>query len=253
MMPTMAAMPLKMRMYKGDVGTQAESVFKKHVAALTEAGLTAKDAFFSRNILYPDPKNGGRMDFASFNKAYSAIYNNPDNPNRLARTVMSAPGYAMQGQLLAVETYAAYSGDTAKLFAPVAEGGKPAALKAFRADPKAIASSGVATSPAAALTWVSGLIAPERGEMKAEASAVFVLAKERLAAVGGDFSNVVQLRAYVAAGANAVTAVSDFEAVYATTFAGDHKPAVTILPVKALANNAKVEVEILAATVNPAP
>jgi len=65
----MAAMPIKMRMYKGDVFTQAEAIFKKHVAALTEAGLTAKDSFFSRNILYPDPKNGGILDFSAFNKA----------------------------------------------------------------------------------------------------------------------------------------------------------------------------------------
>ena len=247
MMPNMAAMPLKMRMYKGDVGAQAEAIFKKHTAALTEAGLTPRDAFFSRNILYPDPKNSGRMDFAAFNKAYNAVYNNPENPNRLARTVMSAPGYVSQGQLLAVETYAAYSGDTAKLFAPAEAGGKAAALKAFRADEKAIAATGVAVSPDAALTWVSGLIAAERGEMKAEATAVFALAQAQLAAVKGNFSNVVQLRAYVASGANGVAAASDFEAVYAATFAGPHKPALTILPVKALANGAKVEVEILAA------
>ena len=249
MMPNMAAMPLKMRMYKGDVGTQADAIFKKHVAALKEAGLSPGDAFFSRNILYPDPKNGGRMDFAAFNKSYHAVYNNPENPNRLARTVMSAPGYVAQGQLLAIETYAVYAGDTEKLFAPAAEGGKPAALKAFRADAKANAASGVAVSPAAALTWVSGLIAAERGDMKTEAAAVFAVAKERLAAAGGDFSNVVQLRAYVAAGANAVSAAGDFETVYAAAFAGAHKPALTILPVKALANDAKVEVEILAATV----
>lgn len=247
-MPNMAAMPLKMRMYKGDVGSQAEAIFKKQVAALTEAGLTPRDAFFSRNILYPDPKNGGRMDFAAFNKAYTAIYNNPENANRLARTVMSAPGYTSQGQLLAIETYAVYPGDTTKLFAASAEGAKPAPLKAFRSDAKALSSTGVAVSPAAALTFVSGLIAKERGDMKAEATAVFAVAKERLAAVGGDFANVVQLRAYVASGANGVAAASDFEAVYAATFAGDHKPALTILPVKALANDAKVEVEILAAT-----
>jgi len=37
-------------------------IFKKQVAALKEAGLTPADPFFSRNILYPDPKNGGRME-----------------------------------------------------------------------------------------------------------------------------------------------------------------------------------------------
>lgn len=249
MMPTMAAMPLKMRMYKGDVGAQAEAIFKKQVAALTEAGLTPRDAFFSRNILYPDPKGGGRLDFSAFNKAYHTVYDIPENPNRLARTVMSAPGYSAQGQLLTIETYAVYPGDTTQLFAPPAGGAKPAPLKTFQSDPKAIAASGVATSPAAALTWVSGLIAGERGDMKTEAGAVFKLAQERLAAVGGDFANVVQLRAYVAAGANAIAAAGDFETAYAAAFANGPKPALTILPVKALANNAKVEVELLAATI----
>lgn len=246
MSPAMAAMPLKMRMFKGDVESQAAMIFKKQVAALTEAGLTPRDAFFSRNILYPNPKSGGRLDFAGFNKAYNEVYNNPDNPNRLARTVMSAPGYANQGQLLAIETYAAYPGYNDDLFGPA--GAKPAPLKAF-GDPKAIASTGVATSPSAALTWVSGLIAGERGDMKTEAAAVFAVAKQRLADVGGNLANVVQLRAYVAAGANAVVSASDFEAAYTSAFADGPKPALTILPVKALANDAKVEVELLAATI----
>lgn len=242
MLPAMAAMPLKMRMFKGDVAAQAEVIFKKQVAALKEAGLTPADAFFSRNILYPDPKNGGRLDFAAFNQAYGLVYNNPGNPNRLARTVMSAPGYAAQGQLLAIETYAVYPGDVAGRFT---QGGAKAPLLAFRADAKANAASGVATSPDAALTWVSGLIAPVRGEMKPEAEAVFALAKTKLAAAGATFDHVVQLRAYVVDG---VAGAAAFEAVYAVAFAGAHKPALTILPVKALANGAKVEAEFLAAT-----
>jgi enamine deaminase RidA (YjgF/YER057c/UK114 family) len=84
--------------------------------------------------------------------------------------------------------------------------------------------------------------------MKQEATEVFELAKARLAAAGATLDNVAQLRAYVVAGANGVVAASEFEAVYNTTFNGDHKPALTILPVRALANDAKVEVEILAAT-----
>jgi enamine deaminase RidA (YjgF/YER057c/UK114 family) len=247
MIPGMAAMPLKMRMYKGDVGTQAEAIFKKQVAALTEAGLTPADAFFSRNILYPDPKNGGSLDFGAFNKAYSAIYNNPDNPNRLARTVMSAPGYVMQGQLLSIETYAAYPGDTSKLF--VGESGKAVATKAFRSDAKAIASSGVATSPAAALTFVSGIIAAERGDMKTEAKAVMELAKARLVAAGVGFDDVVQVRAYLANGSDVIGGVTGWEEVFGATFAGERRPALTSLPVKALANGAKLEVEFLAAKI----
>ncbi len=246
MMPNMATMPLRMRMYRGDVATQAEAIFKKQVAALQEAGLSPADAFFSRNILYPDPKNGGRMDFAGFNAAYHQIYNKADNPNRLARTVMSAPGYVQQGQLLTIETYAVFAGDVAARFTK--EDGSKVPLLAFRSDPKANAASGVATSPEAALTFVSGLIASERGPMKQEATEVFELAKARLAAADATLDNVVQLRAYVVAGANGVLAASEFEAVYNATFNGDHKPALTILPARALANDAKVEVELLAAT-----
>jgi len=246
MMPNMATMPLRMRMYRGDVATQAEVIFKKQVAALQEAGLTPGDAFFSRNILYPDPKNGGRMDFAGFNTAYHAIYNKPENPNRLARTVMSAPGYVQQGQLLTIETYAVYPGDASKRF--VKEDGTRLPLLAFRSDAKATAASGVATSPEAALTFVSGLIATERGTIKQEATEIFAQAKDKLAAAGATLDHVAQLRAYVVAGANGGIAATEFEGVYTATFTGDHRPALTILPVRALANGAKVEVELIAAT-----
>ena len=244
MMPKMAEMPVKMRMYKGDVATQADSIFKKHIAGLKEAGLTPADTVFLRTVLYPDPKSNGRLDFAGFNGVYSQIYNTPENPNRAARTIMSAPGYATQGQLMTMETYAVYPTPDASPFAKDAE----APLKAFRADPKMIASSGVATSPHAALTWLSGIVAPERGDMKAEAAAVFKIAQERLAAAKASWDHVVQLRAYLVTGTDMPGGVTAFEAAYADVFKGEHRPALTVLPVKALAAGAKVEVEILAAT-----
>ncbi len=245
MLPAMATMPLKNRLYKGDVATQAEAIFKKQIAALKEAGLTPADPFFSRNILYPDPKNGGRMDFAAFSKAYQAVYNNPENPNRLARTVMSAPGYVTQGQLLTIETYAVYPGDASKQF--LSADGKPVPLKAYRSDPKATVSSGVGTAPNARLTWLSGIVSAERGDLKAEADGAMKLAAERLRAAGATFENVAQLRAYVVVGAD-LGAIAGWDAAYAAAFPGEHKPAVTVLPVKALPNGAKLEVEILAAT-----
>lgn len=244
-MPTMAKMPPKMRMYKGDIAAQAEAVFKKNVAALKEAGLTPADPFFSRNILYPDPKNDGFLDFGAFNAAYTKVYNNPENPNRLARTVMSAPGYASQGQLLAIETYAVYPGDASKKFV---DGDKKVPLRAFRADKTALGASGVATSPSAALTFFSGMIAKERGEMKAESEAVLAQAKEKLTAIGASLDNIVQIRAYLANGADPSGGVQAFEAAYAAVFTGEHRPALTILPVKAAPGGAKLEMEMLVAT-----
>ena len=244
MLPNMATMPLKMRMYKGDVSAQADMIFKKQVAALKEAGLTTGDPFFSRNILYPDPKNGGRMDFNAFNKSYGEVYNNPDNPNRLARTVMSAPGYVTQGQLLTIETYAVYPGDASKRFIV---DGKNVPLVAYRADPKAAVASGVATAPDARLTFLSGIVAPERGNLKAEAAAVMKIAAERLAAAGATFDNVAQLRAYVVTGGD-LGSLAGWDEAYNAAFSGTHRPAVTVLPVKALAAGAKLEVELLAAT-----
>jgi enamine deaminase RidA (YjgF/YER057c/UK114 family) len=241
----MAKMPPKMRMYKGDVAAQADAVFKKNVAALKEAGLTPADAFFSRNILYPDPKNGGDLDFGAFNAAYTKVYNNPENPNRLARTVMSAPGYAAQGQLIAVETYAVYPGDAAKNFL---DGDKKVPLRAFRSDKTALGSSGVATSPEAALTFLSGLTAKERGDMKTEAASVLALAKEKLAKLGATLDNTVQLRAYLANGDDVSGGVQAFEAAYAAAFTGEHRPALTILPVKAAPGGARLEMELLVAT-----
>jgi enamine deaminase RidA (YjgF/YER057c/UK114 family) len=243
-MPRMATMPLNLRMFRGDLAAQAEQVFTKHAAALQEAGLSPREAIFSRNILYPDPKQGGFLDFAAFNDAYRKFYHNDANANRLARTIMSAPGYAKQGQLLTVETYAAYSGDVTERFFVE---GKPVPLRAYGLGESAEQASGVATAPNAALTFVSGIIAPERGSMKAEAEAVFALARERLAAAEATFDHVVQLRAYLAVG-NRATDVAEFQKVFATMFAGAHKPAVTIIPVLALAHDALAEVEFLAAT-----
>ncbi|MBC7366857.1 MAG: hypothetical protein H7343_08610 [Undibacterium sp.] len=245
LMPAMATMPLKMRMYKGDVATQAEAIFKKQVAALKEAGLTPADPFFSRNILYPDPKNGGRMDFAGFSKAYQAVYNNPDNANRLARTVMSAPGYAAQGQLLTIETYAVYPGDASKQF--LSGDGKPFPLKTYRSDPKALVASGVGTAPNARLTWLSGIVSAERGDLKTESAGAMKIAAERLQAARATFDSVAQVRAYVAVGSDLGT-IAGWGAAYAAAFPGEHRPAVTVLPVKALPAGAKLEVEFLAAT-----
>lgn len=245
MMPRMLTLPLNMRMFKGDMTGQAESVFKQSMAALKDAGLRPEHSIFTRNILYPDPKQGGYLDFTSFNDVYHKYYNNAENPNRVARTIMSAPGYAKQGQLMTMETYSAYEGDQSKRF--MAADGSPLALVAYGLGDGATQASGVSTSPAAALTWVSGLIAEERGSMQAEAEAVFALAQERLAAYGATFEHVVQLRAYVVTGGNAALA-AEFQKVYLAAFPGSHKPALTILPVNALANGALAEVEFLTAT-----
>ncbi|HRE81383.1 MAG TPA: RidA family protein [Opitutaceae bacterium] len=244
MMPKMLEMPVKMRMYKGDVATQADGIFKKHVAGLKEAGLAPSDTVFLRTVLYPDLKNGGRLDFSGFNGVYSQIYNTSENPNRAARTIMSAPGYATQGQLMTMEAYAVYPTPEASPFP--SDSSLP--LKSFRTDPKALAASGVATSPKAALTWLSGIVAPERTDLKTESLAVLKIAHERLSTAKAGLEHVVQLRAYLVTGSDMPGGVSAFESAYSETFKGDHRPALTVLPVKALANGAKVEIELLAAT-----
>lgn len=244
MMPRMLTMPLNMRMFRGDMTAQAESIFKQSMAALKDAGLKPENSLFTRNILYPDPKQGGYLDFTSFNDVYHHYYNNQENPNRVARTIMSAPGYARQGQLMTMETYAAYSGDQSKRF--TAEDGTALPLVAYGLGDGVDQASGVATSPSAALTWVSGIIAPERGSMKEEAEAVFALATERIAAYGATLDNVAQVRAYLAISGN-VAQAAEFQKVYAAAFSGAHKPALTILPVSALADGALAEVEFLTA------
>lgn len=244
MMPRMLTMSLNMRMFRGDMSTQAESIFNQSMAALRDAGLTAANSIFTRNILYPDPKQNGFLDFSSFNAVYHQHYNNADNPNRVARTIMSSPGYARQGQLMTMETYAAYAGDQTARF--TAADGSPVPLVAYGLSAERDHASGVATSGTAALTFVSGLIAPARGTMTEEAEAVFALARERLAAYGTTFDHVAQLRAYLNVGTRAPS-IAEFQRVYAAAFPGPHKPALTILPVAALASDAQVEVEIITA------
>ena len=108
-------------------------------------------------------------------------------------------------------------------------------------------SSGVATAPDARLTFLSGIVAPDRGDLKTEAAAVMKIAAQRLEAAGAKFDNVVQLRAYVSVGAD-IGSIAGWDEAYNAAFTGTHRPAVTVLPIKGLANGAKIEVEILAAT-----
>jgi len=73
------------------------------------------------------------------------------------------------------------------------------------------------------------------------------VAAERLQAAGATFDSVAQLRAYVVVGTD-IGAIAGWDAAYATAFSGEHRPAVTVLPVKALPAGARLQVEMLAAT-----
>ena len=65
----------------GDTKTQAASALSKIEALLKEQGLGMGDVVMMHVYLVGDPSNGGKMDFAGLNAAYSQFFGTKDQPN----------------------------------------------------------------------------------------------------------------------------------------------------------------------------
>lgn len=237
----------------GSTTQQAESIFKQMDVQLKAAGLRYEDVFFMRTIVYPDPAQPISRSFSDFNRVYSRFLNNEQTPNRPTRTIMSTPGFAHRRQYISIEYYAAYPSEAEP--PPVPEGqllgdfGETPAI----AQRGAISAGGTMVPKEARMLWVSGSIPAERsGDMKAEASAALEATRAKLARVGADLDDVVQLRAYIKAGTGPETdaRVAAWEEVFREHFGTEEnprQPALTTLPVVALPREALIEIEVMAA------
>ncbi|MCC5840317.1 MAG: hypothetical protein JJT96_09340 [Opitutales bacterium] len=243
----MLATPMNPRMPEarwlyGRVDAQAASILRKGEGILQEAGLTYADVFFMRTIMFPERNVGIGRNFGIFNREYSRFLNNPENPNKPTRTVMSAPGYTYRGQLMALEMFALFS---------------PSNQPSFESGPLVGFGTGSVVGPAAVAVdafaghyWLSGVSVPDATGMSLEEEyrAAFAELEARLQRFGAGPQDVATLRAYIAADVPEAEAVAAWRSVANEWFEGlAPGPAVTLMPVVALPGGARVLLESFAA------
>jgi len=93
----------------GDTKTQAMSVFKKIQSLLKDQGLDMKDVVKMTVFLAGDPAQGGKLDFAGMQAAYTQFFGTPEQPNKPARSAMQVAALVAPGTLLEVEVIAVKS------------------------------------------------------------------------------------------------------------------------------------------------
>ena len=90
----------------GDTKTQSANVFGKIDALLKEQGLGMGDVVMMHVYLVGDPNNGGRLDFAGLNAAYSQFFGTKEQPNKPARSAVQVAALVMPGALVEIEVMA---------------------------------------------------------------------------------------------------------------------------------------------------
>jgi enamine deaminase RidA (YjgF/YER057c/UK114 family) len=93
----------------GDTKTQAVSVFGKIEGLLKEQGLGMGDVVMMHVYMAGDPANGGKLDFAGMNAAFSQYFGTKEQPNKPARSAMQVVALVVPGPLLEVEVIAVKS------------------------------------------------------------------------------------------------------------------------------------------------
>jgi enamine deaminase RidA (YjgF/YER057c/UK114 family) len=237
---------------RGDMEWQAISVLEKLEANLASVGLTMRDVFFLRAMVFPDPLRGDEVDFDGWNRAFDAFFNTPDNPTKPARTTFAAPGFNAFNALLEIEVYAAF---------PDARGAHTTYdLEAqnkniiANGDPDSFLSAGMAVARHTPLTFVSGAVGtglPDDADMKDYALSALATISDRLEQAGVGFEDVIQLRAYLDVGDDFSTNFGLWNEAYGQYFnneANPHKPVRTALPVEGIPGGSPIEIEVLVAS-----
>jgi enamine deaminase RidA (YjgF/YER057c/UK114 family) len=90
----------------GDMKTQAASALGKIQAILKEQGLGMGDVVMMHVYMAGDPANGGKLDFAGMNAAYSQFFGTKEQPNKPARSAMQVAALVAAGALVEIEVIA---------------------------------------------------------------------------------------------------------------------------------------------------
>jgi len=91
----------------GNTETQTFSVLSKIRTALQSQGLDLGDIVQLRVFLVGDPANGGRLDFAGLQAAYTKFFATADQPNKPTRTALQVVALPLPGALVEIEAIAA--------------------------------------------------------------------------------------------------------------------------------------------------
>ncbi|MEE4300162.1 MAG: Rid family hydrolase [Pseudomonadales bacterium] len=234
---------------RGDMEWQATDVLRKLEANLKGVGLTMRDVFFLRAMVFPDPLRGGEVDFSGWNRAYERVFNTPANPHKPTRTTMAAPGFNVTGALLEVEVYAAFPDARGQHTTYDLDSRNPNLVA--NGDPDSFLSAGMAVARHTPLTFVSGAIAAadaRGGDMKTQALSALETMAARLEQAGVGFEDVIQLRAYLNVGDDFRGNFGLWNEAYGQYFNNDdnpHKPVRTALPVVGLPAGALIEIEAI--------
>jgi enamine deaminase RidA (YjgF/YER057c/UK114 family) len=93
----------------GNTETQAKSSLTKIQAILRTQGLDMKDVVAMHVFLTGDPANGGKMDFAGLQAAYTQFFGTAEQPNEPARSAMQVAALAAPWGLVEIEVIAVKS------------------------------------------------------------------------------------------------------------------------------------------------
>ncbi|MDQ8181291.1 RidA family protein [Pelagicoccus sp. SDUM812005] len=236
----------------GSMAEQTASVLAKLDATLRDWGLNRGDLVFVRAMLSPvESEEGAReTDFAGFEGAWKGFWE-----RTLAGTpplsVFSAPGFSTTGRIVEIEFYAAFP-DAMGPFVPNTPGeeGSRDGLAWREGADSSFLSRSVAVARDAKLTWFAGVIDREESAIYGQAMQSLLTLESRMAEVGLDYPNVVQLRAYLNIQDNFGMEFGEWNKAYRRFF--DHpklnpeKPVRTAFPIEELPAGALIEVEALA-------
>ncbi len=93
----------------GDTKTQSLSALNKIQALLKEQGLDMKDVVKMTVFLAGDPAEGGKLDFAGLQAAYTQFFGTAEQPNKPARSAVQVAALAAPWALVEIEVIAVRS------------------------------------------------------------------------------------------------------------------------------------------------
>jgi len=91
----------------GNTETQTRSVLGKLRTALRGQGLDLGDIVQLRVFLVGDPANGGHLDFAGLQAAYTEFFATAEQPRKPTRTAIQVVALPLPGALVEIEAIAA--------------------------------------------------------------------------------------------------------------------------------------------------
>ena len=233
------------RGYKGDMKTQARGTLLRLQENLASVGLSFKDVVYLRAFLAPDVHLGGKFDYDGWNAAYGEFFNTAQLAHKPSRTTVTTPGFGDPATLIEIEIVAAFPASPALFDAK----SKTPQLRVYGA-PTAPIASGIAVAATAPLYFSAGAVAMG-DSVEAQATAALATLKERMAAQGLGFEDVVFLRAYVVPGPDGNIDRAGWSAAYGRHFGTPqqpNKPARTTIAVQSLPQPGyRIEIDVVAA------